>query len=193
MPDNNSVLGLHLSPRRRGSSAILLEEFGQGVREAGLDFQVVSVSETGTIHGCLECGSCGSNGECAIHDDMAKFYEAFETATRIVVATSVFFYDIPAQGKAVIDRAQAFWSRRYVLGRDREGRPGAKGFLLAVGATRGKDLFLAPGLSVKYFFDALAFPKMFDSLYFRKIETPADLTREQLASARAAGAAFAKG
>jgi multimeric flavodoxin WrbA len=169
-----------------------LEEFGQGVREAGLEFKTLSVAETGTIHGCVECGSCGTDGNFVIHDDMRLFYEAFEGVTRIVVSTPVFFYDIPAQGKAVIDRAQAYWSRRYVLGRHREGLEGAKGFLLAVGATRGKDLFLPAGLAIKYFFDALAFPKIFDSLYFRKIEKPTDLTREQLLSAKMAGTAFAK-
>lgn len=193
MSEYNTVLGLHLSPRRKGSSWMLLEEFGQGVREAGRDFKTVSVAETGFIHGCQECNACNVDGNCVIHDDMDVFYKAFEGVNRIVVATPIFFYDIPAQGKAVIDRSQAYWSRRYVLGRNREGIDGAKGFLLAVGATRGKDLFMPAGLCVKYFFDALAFPKIFESLYFRKIETPAALTKEQLLSARLAGAAFAKG
>jgi multimeric flavodoxin WrbA len=190
---DKTVLGVHLSPRRRGSSWTLLEEFGQGVKEAGWDFKTVSVADTGFIHGCNECGSCSVDGNCVIHDDMEIFYQAFDGVKRMVVSTPVFFYDVPAQGKAVIDRSQAYWARRYVLGRHREGLDGAKGFLLAVGATRGKDLFMPAGLSIKYFFDALAFPKIFDSLYFRKIETPTALTKEQLLSARAAGAAFVKG
>jgi multimeric flavodoxin WrbA len=192
MTDKSAVLGLHLSPRRRGSSWTLLEAFGQGVRETGASFKTVSVSETGTIHGCQECGSCAQDGKCVVHDDMGIFYQAFEGATRIVVATSIFFYDVPAQGKAVIDRAQAFWSRRYVLGQNQAGLPGAKGFLLAVGATGGKDLFASAHLSVKYFFDALAFPKKFDSLCYWKIEGPSLLTQEQLAEARSAGANFAR-
>jgi multimeric flavodoxin WrbA len=170
----------------------LLEEFGKGVQEAGKEFKTVSVADTGVIHGCNECGSCSVDGNCVIHDDMEVFYQAFEGMDRIVVSTPVFFYDVPAQGKAIIDRAQAFWARRYVLGRHREGIDGAKGFLLGVGATRGKDLFMPAGLCIKYFFDALAFPKNFDSLYFRKIETPSALTKEQLMSVRLAGAAFGK-
>jgi multimeric flavodoxin WrbA len=192
MSDNSTVLGLHLSPRKGGCSWLLLEAFGAGVREAGRDFKTVSVAETGFIHGCNECGSCRADGLCVIHDDMEVFYQAFEGVDRIVVSTPVFFYDVPAQGKAVIDRSQAYWARRYVLGRHREGLEGAKGFLLAVGATRGKDLFMPAGLSIKYFFDALAFPKHFDSLHFRKVEQPKDLSKEQLLSARAAGSAFAK-
>ena len=190
---SDTVLGLHLSPRRKGSSWILLEEFGKGVKEAGKEFKSLSVAETGFIHGCNECGSCNVDGNCVIHDDMEVFYKAFEDVKRIVVATPVFFYDVPAQGKAIIDRSQANWARRYVLGRNREGIAGAKGFLLAVGATRGKDLFLPANLASKYFFDALAFPKIFDSLCFRKIETPSALTREQLISVKMAGYSFAKG
>ena len=192
MSEKSTVLGLHFSPRRQGSSRVLLDEFGRGVQEAGRDFKILSVAETGVIQGCQECGSCGVDGNCVIRDDMDLFYEALEGINRLVVSTPVFFYDVPAQGKAVIDRSQAYWSRRYVLGRHREGIEGAKGFLLAVGATRGKDLFMPAELSIKYFFDALAFPKHFDSLHFRKVETPTALTKEQLLSVRAAGAAFAK-
>jgi multimeric flavodoxin WrbA len=192
MGDDSTVLGLHFSPRLQGSSKALLDEFGLGVAEAGLGFRTLSVAEVGPISGCRECGSCNTDGQCVVRDDMDVFYEAFESAAMVVVATPVFFYDIPAQGKAVIDRSQACWARRYVLGRYREGREGARGFLLGVGATRGKDLFMPATLAIKYFFDALALPKIFDTLFFRKIETPAALTREQLLSARAAGAAFAK-
>jgi multimeric flavodoxin WrbA len=186
------VMGFHLSPRKNGSSMKLLNEFGQGVREAGGDFEYISISELSPIQGCLECNNCRQDGKCVVEDGMEVFYRAFDTAQRIVVATSLFFYDVPAQGKAVIDRSQAYWVRRYVLGQFREGKPGAKGFLLAVGATRGKDLFIAPSLSMKYFFDALAFPKDFDTLFFRKIENPADLTPEQLRSAKMSGFAFAQ-
>ena len=192
MADDSKVLGLHFSPRLNGSSRALLDEFGRGVEEAGSGFKLLSVAEVGPVAGCRECNSCNKDGKCAISDDMDVFYEAFEDAVKVVVATPVFFYDIPAQGKAVIDRAQAYWARRYVLGRFREGREGAKGFLLGVGATRGKDLFMPASLAVKYFFDALALPKIFESLFFRKIETPDALTREQLLSARAAGANFAR-
>ncbi|MDR1656208.1 MAG: flavodoxin family protein [Deltaproteobacteria bacterium] len=192
MSDLSKVLGVHFSPKRQGSSWVLLEEFGQGVREAGADFEIVSVIDAKNLQGCQECGSCNADGQCAIDDDMNIFYRAFEGVKRLVVSTPIFFYDVPSQGKAVIDRSQAYWARRYVLGRNREGLEGAQGFLLGVGATRGKDLFMPVTLSIKYFFDALAFPKIFDTLFFRKIETPAALTQEQRFAARSAGLAFAK-
>jgi multimeric flavodoxin WrbA len=167
-----------------------LESFGKGVREAGSELETLSVSKL-KIEGCRNCGACGKEGVCAIKDDMSIVYQAFEWAQSIVVSAPIFFYDVPAQGKALIDRSQAFWSRRYVLGQHREGRPGARGFLLAVGATKGADLFSPVNLSVRYFFDALAFPKSFPILAYRKIEGPENLTLEQLEEVRLAGYNFA--
>jgi multimeric flavodoxin WrbA len=189
--NNINVLGLHLSPRTDGTSWHLLEHFKRGVQETEAKFTVLSVAEFSRISGCQECGSCYLDGECAIRDDMEVFYRALERANRVVVATSLFFYDVPAQGKAVIDRAQAFWSRRYRLGQHKDGRPGVKGFLLAVGATKGKDLFTPVSLSVKYFFDALAYPKDFGTLFYRSVEEPNQLSQEQIRAAKEAGYHFA--
>ncbi|MDR3204844.1 MAG: flavodoxin family protein [Deltaproteobacteria bacterium] len=193
MTQSIDILGLHLSPRRGGTSRVVLDYFLKGAKNAGASTEVVSVSEFEPIQGCLECGACNHKGECAVEDDMSKVYRAFEATKKIVVSTSLFFYDVPAQGKALIDRSQAFWARRYVLGQHKNGRPGAKGFLIAVGATKGKDLFLPVTLSVRYFFDSLAYPKDFGTLFFRKLESPSDLTAEQLQEVEAAGEAFVSG
>jgi multimeric flavodoxin WrbA len=186
------ILGLHLSPRKHGSSHLLLEKFAAGARESGATVKELSVSDL-HIKGCLGCNGCGKTGKCVIKDDdMGVIYDAWETATRIVVSSSIFFYDMPSQGKAILDRSQAFWSRRYVLGQNKEDRPGSKGFLLAVGATKGKELFTPISLAVKYLFDSLSIPKTFGMLAFRQIEGPEAFVPEQLEEARKAGAEFGK-
>ncbi|MDR2367320.1 MAG: flavodoxin family protein [Deltaproteobacteria bacterium] len=186
----SKVLGLHLSPNQKGTSKVLLDKFAQGVIEAGSEYSMLSISNYSNLSGCVECGSCSKTGQCQISDDMEVFYQAFDENNKIVVASSLFFYDVPAQGKAVIDRSQAYWSRRYLLGQNQKGKEGAKGFLLAVGATKGKDLFTPVSLSVKYFFDALAFPKTFGTLFFKSLEGPSDISDEQFLQARAAGFEF---
>jgi multimeric flavodoxin WrbA len=186
------ILGLHLSPRKEGSSALLLAKFAQGAREAGAQVDILSIADL-DVKGCQACGSCNDTGVCIINfDDMGQIYEAWETYERIVIASSVFFYDLPSQGKAVLDRSQAFWSRRYVLGKYKDGKPNAKGYLLAVGATKGKDLFIPITLAVKYMFDAIAFPKSFPVLAYRKIENPESFSLEQLEEAQKAGYEFGK-
>jgi multimeric flavodoxin WrbA len=186
------VLGLHLSPRRDGTSKRLLDSFGQGVTEAGADFSLLAISDYQNLSGCQECGACNTDGICAIKDDMEVFNQALENTERVIVATSLFFYDVPAQGKAVIDRCQAFWARRYLLGQFKGGKPNTKGFLLAVGATKGNDLFVPVTLSVKYFFDALAYPKTFGTLFYRRLEEPTSLTTAHLLEAKTAGVNFAQ-
>lgn len=166
---SNVVLGLQFSPRLRGNSSILLDEFLKGVERAGKITQLVNASEL-NMTGCAACGACESTGECIINDDMQGLYPLLESARWIVVATPIFFYGPPAQGKAIIDRSQALWSRRYVKGNADRLRPGCRGFLLAVGATKGEDLFTPTMLTIKYFFDALGLPQTFNSLTYRRVD-----------------------
>jgi multimeric flavodoxin WrbA len=78
----------------------------------------------------------------------------------IVLAAPVFFYGLNALAKAMVDRTQCFWARKYLLGRglaQERGCPGA-GILLSVGGARGKKNFDGIHLTAKYFFDALDMP-----------------------------------
>ncbi len=75
----------------------------------------------------------------------------------MILAAPMFFYNLPAMAKALVDRAQARWSRR-ALQKPREEwkhHEAGKGYVIGVGATRGKNLFEGYNLVAKYFFDAL--------------------------------------
>ncbi|UQZ90293.1 flavodoxin family protein [Deltaproteobacteria bacterium Smac51] len=187
------ILALHLSPRKNGNSAAMLEEFLKGARSTGASAESYSVTDL-KIHPCIECGQCEKTGECIFDDDMNKLYPTLTTTKKIVISTSLFFYDVPAQGKALIDRTQPLWSRRYSLKQTDTLRPDGLGFLLAVGATKGQDLFLPVTLCVKYFFDSIGFPKEFESLCFRQLEAADDFVKrpDLIEQIFAAGQAFGK-
>jgi multimeric flavodoxin WrbA len=72
----------------------------------------------------------------------------------VIVASPIFFYGLTAQLKALIDRCQALWARKYILKQDLPGSD-RKGVFIAVGATRGNKLFDGAILTVKYFFEAI--------------------------------------
>jgi multimeric flavodoxin WrbA len=93
-----------------------------------------------------------------IEDEMQIVYEALERSNRVVMAAPIYFYNVPAQAKAVIDRTQALWTRKYLqgdAGGQGAGKPDRQGFFIGVGATRGKRLFEGTIYTVRYFFDAI--------------------------------------
>lgn len=108
------VLAIAGSPRRGGNSDTLLAACVDGARAAGADVDLLVVSEAG-IAPCTGCNACSKDGRCIIDDGMQAVYPRLEAADAIVVATPVFFATVPAVLKALYDRCQPYWARRYVL------------------------------------------------------------------------------
>jgi multimeric flavodoxin WrbA len=123
------------------------------------------------MSGCLSCGGCDKTGKCVVQDDMQSVYPLFEWADIIFLASPIYFYSLSGQVKLIIDRAQAMWSKRF-LEKDAEARKrydSGKGYLIAVGATRGKNLFDGSQLIAKYFFDALDMSYE-GGIFFRRLD-----------------------
>lgn len=131
------VLCIAGSPRRDGNSARLLDSLAQGVVSAGGTPVPLSVVDL-AVESCRGCGGCSATGECVIRDEMDRVYALLDGADAVVVATPVYFATVPAPLKALYDRCQPYWVRRYRLGapRPEHKRPGA---LLVVGG--GGDPF----------------------------------------------------
>ncbi len=148
------VLGIMGSPRRQSNTEVLLDKALEGAREAGAEVEKVLVSKL-KISPCLEIYACRKDGNCAIKDDMQSLYKKLLEADHIIFASPIFFYGVTSQAKAIIDRCQALWVRRHVLGMGKEDKRERRGVFISVGATRGKKLFDGAVLTVKYFFDAI--------------------------------------
>jgi protein-tyrosine-phosphatase len=167
------VLGLQGSPRIEGNTGILLSKFLDESERLGARTLQVSVALE-KISPCLECGTCEKEGFCPIDDDMQRMYSLLWQADIVVMATPVFFYGPTAQMKALIDRSQALWARRYVHKLVDPGRKWRRGFLLSLGATKGRNLFEGVNLTAKYFFDAAG--ASFDgNLSYREIESAGEI------------------
>ena len=145
-------------PESTGIRISFLDRALDGVRDAGAEIEMIVARDLSPSGGCLECGGCEKTGKCVVRDDMDKVYPLFEKADAVILSAPVFFYGVPAQVKAVIDRSQAMWSQRLLrktTSEDRKVFDSGKGYLIAVGATRGKQLFDGVILTAKYFYDAL--------------------------------------
>jgi multimeric flavodoxin WrbA len=164
------ALGIYGSPRPGGNSDLLLDKVLEGAGSAGAEIQRVYVREM-KISGCQECGGCDKTGECVIPDEMQQIYPKLLDSEILFLSSPIFFYGLPSQAKALVDRSQAMWSKR-ALEKSPEQRKRydhGRGYLIAVGATKGKNLFDGVQLTAKYFFDAL--DKSYEGgLFFRAIE-----------------------
>ena len=173
------VLGLHGSPRTKGNSSILLSTFLNETEKAGAVTHYLNVARK-DISPCIECGVCEKKGFCSIDDRMQQVYPLLRRADIIVMASPVFFYGPTAQMKALIDRSQALWARKYVHRLTDPGRKWRRGFLLSLGATKGKNLFEGISHTAKYFFDAVG--ASFDgSLTYKQIEGAGEIEKHPTA------------
>jgi len=170
------VLGLQGSPRKKGNSDFLLSLFMDQARLMGAQTIVIETDKKHIVP-CKEYTTCEKKGFCPIKDDMKyEIYGLLREADLVVTASPVFFFNVTAQLKSLIDRCQTLWARKYKLGLTDPGRKMRKGFLLAVGASRGKNLFSGIHLTMRYFFDAVG-AEYAGSLTYREIEKPGDMEK----------------
>jgi multimeric flavodoxin WrbA len=170
------VLGLQGSPRKGGNTDFLLTAFLKEIERLGGTTRVIEVDRKRIVP-CKEYIVCEKKGYCPIDDDMThEIYPLLRRADIIVMATPVFFYSTTAQLKALIDRSQTLWARKYRLNLEDPARKQRRGYLLAVGATKGKNLFEGIALTAKYFFDAVG-AHYEGSLTYRGIESRGDMEK----------------
>lgn len=104
------VLILEGSPRIKGNSSILSDEFEKGAVEAGCEVEKIHITRQ-KVAGCLGCDYCmRNNGLCVQKDDMQQIREKMTEADVIVLASPIYFYSMTSQMKAVIDRTYAFFN-----------------------------------------------------------------------------------
>ena len=152
-----NVLVISSSPRIGGNTDLLADEVIRGASEAGAGTEKICLRSM-DISPCLECGYCEKKGMCSIKDDMQILYDKFREYHRIVLASPIYFMAHCAQAKIVIDRCQAFWSRKYVLKLPViEGNLDVEriGAFVSCGGTRGEKVFHGAKVTMKYFFDVL--------------------------------------
>jgi multimeric flavodoxin WrbA len=169
----------------------LLDAFLEGVRDAGVRAEVFVVGEH-DVRPCRGCNACSLTGECVIHDEMHDVYDLLDGAAALAIATPVFFAGVPAVLKALIDRLQVYWARRFVLKDDPdvERRPAA---ILIVGG--GGDPFGFEGAlwTLKSALGVLGFDPI-GQVELAGVDSPGDLGRfpETVAEARALGSRLAR-
>jgi len=172
------VLGIMGSPRMKGNTELLLDEALSGAQSGGAKVEKIVVDKL-KIAPCREYYGCLNDGNCVIRDDMDGIYPKLLDADVVIIASPIFFYGLTSQVKALIDRCQALWARKYILKQNLPNN-NRKGAFIAVGATRGKKLFDGSKLTVKYFFESIGV-KYVDELLVRGVDKRGEIKKHPTA------------
>jgi multimeric flavodoxin WrbA len=100
-----NILILQGSPRAKGSTAWMAEEYKNAAEAAGHQVTIVDVAKK-KIAGCLACEYCHTkgNGQCIQKDDMQELYPLMNEAEVLVLAAPIYYFTLCAQIQAPIQR-----------------------------------------------------------------------------------------
>ena len=100
-----NILILQGSPRAKGNTAWMAEEFKNAAEAAGHQVTLVNVSRK-KIAGCIACEYCHTkgNGACVQKDDMQELYPLMNEAEVIVLAAPIYYFTLCAQIQAPVQR-----------------------------------------------------------------------------------------
>lgn len=101
------VVAFNGSPRKNGNTAILIQYALQELENEGIDTEMVQLAGK-KIPGCTACLKCFENRDkrCIIDNDIVNTcIEKMIAADGIILGSPVYFTDVTAEMKALIDRA----------------------------------------------------------------------------------------
>ncbi|KJR41306.1 NADPH-dependent fmn reductase [Candidatus Magnetoovum chiemensis] len=157
------------SPRVNGNSEILLKEALRAVSEQNHEITLFRPS-TMKIAPCANCGGCEKTGECVIKDEMQQVYDAIKEGERFILVSPVFFFGLPSQIKALIDRCQAIWSDKYLLNKSMpETSNGREGLVVTVGGMKKQVGFECSNSCATAFFRTISV-QAHEHLFFKDID-----------------------
>lgn len=95
------------SPHKHGTSACLADNFVKGATEAGHEVYRFDAAFK-NVHPCTACNTCYTKGDgCVFKDDMEELTPKLFEAEAVVFVSPIYYYNVNAQIKAVIDRFYA--------------------------------------------------------------------------------------
>lgn len=169
----NVPLVLSLSPRKGGNSDAAARLFAASLAGPS-SIQYVRDYE---IRPCTGCGACAGSGVCVLarRDDAEQLFSSLETASGVALCAPVYFYHLPAQAKAWVDRSQS----RYLVRREHlyAGPPRPAWITLIAGRPRGEKLFAGILPTLRYFLEIFHF-QIADTVLLRGLDAPSDLAHD---------------
>jgi multimeric flavodoxin WrbA len=156
MPIN--ILAFAGSPRRHGNSETLLDWVLESmIADPEVVIEKVPLDEA-NINPCKGCNACEKLNRCVQRDGLDIYHDKIIAADIVLLSSPIYCMGIASQAKALIDRAQVFRSRKYVLKLpivppERKGK--RLGVFLSTAGQNWSFVFDAAVPSVKCFFHVI--------------------------------------
>ena len=100
------VVAFNGSPRRQGNTSLLIEKVFEELHQEGIETEQIHIGGK-PLRGCTACLKCVENKDkkCVLpDDDLNSYVEKMEKAQGIILASPVYFSNVTAEMKALIDR-----------------------------------------------------------------------------------------
>lgn len=103
------ILGINASPRNGSNVKAALEIVLEEAKTNGAEGEIIDVNGL-TISPCQADNYCKEHdGECALNDDMQDIYQKLEECDVVILGSPIYFGDVTAQAKLVIDRLYSYF------------------------------------------------------------------------------------
>ena len=116
------------SPRVNGNTVALINEL-----KKHLEGEVIEISAfRSKIAPCVDCRGCWTTARCVVRDDMEVIYG--DDFDNVVLATPVYFADLPGQVMNLVSRMQPWHAAMFFLNDPLKQRPKKAGLILTAGS-----------------------------------------------------------
>lgn len=116
------------SPRVHGNTAALIDEL-----KKHLEGEIIEISAfRSNIAPCVDCRGCWTTARCVVRDDMEVFYG--DDFDNVVIASPVYFADLPGQMMNLISRMQPWHAAMFFLNNPLKQREKKAGLILTAGS-----------------------------------------------------------
>lgn len=133
---SKKIMVLAGSPRKHGNTNTVVQWFCEGARAAGAEVNVIDAAGLKSKHnGCIACMGCQKSDkyECVVEDDIKPVVARIPQNDVVVFATPIYFFNLSAQIKLVMDRMYSLIKFNPSSGGYSHNLAGLKWGLLATG------------------------------------------------------------
>lgn len=169
------------SPRKGGNTDAAAEILTGALKDAGHSSELATLRDYNILpcRGCNYCAVPGNPCLLALRDDCANLLGSLLTAKTVFWLAPIYFCHLPAQSKALIDRAQYYWYLRRNNAKKIMALPPRKAHVLLVAArSKGESLFPGSLVSLRYFFEPFNIT-LAEPLLLGGLEGPLDLLESE--------------